>query len=210
MITVSPSELRDRVHGIFTALGANESVSTQVAWSLVESNLAGHDSHGVIRVPWYVRAAQEGSYHPNAEIRVVRESASTALLDCGYTYGQVGATRGMELAIEKARQHDIGMVVLQHSGHIGRLGEYVVTAARAGMMGTIYSNGSRVNGLVAPYGGVARALYFRGFEWKNALDHAQVPALIVKHVLAICFVAIGAVLWKKYGARASAILVESG
>jgi LDH2 family malate/lactate/ureidoglycolate dehydrogenase len=163
--TISAPELRTRVHGIFSALGASEAVSAQVAWSLVESNLAGHDSHGVIRVPWYVRAAQEGSYHPNAEIQIVRESASTALLDCGYTYGQVSATRGMELAIEKARQHDIGMVVLKHTGHIGRLGEYVVTAARAGMMGTIYSNGSRVNGLVAPYGGIARALGANPIAW---------------------------------------------
>jgi uncharacterized oxidoreductase len=165
MITVSPSELRARVQGIFSALGANQAVSTQVAQSLVEANLTGHDSHGVIRVPWYVRAAQEGQYHPNAEITVVRESAATALLDCGYTYGQVSATAGMKLAIEKARQHDIGMVVLQHTGHIGRLGEYVTTAAQAGMMGTIYSNGSRPGGLVAPYGGIARRLGANPIAW---------------------------------------------
>ena len=165
MITIAPSDLRTRIHGIFSALGAKESVAKQVAWSLVESNLAGHDSHGVIRVPWYVRAAQEGQYHPNAEIKIVRESAATALLDCGYTYGQVSATTGMELAIEKARQHDIGMVVLKHTGHIGRLGEYVTTAAKAGMMGTIYSNGSRVSGLVAPYGGIARRLGANPIAW---------------------------------------------
>ena len=165
MRTIAPSDLRARVHGIFSALGANESVSKQVAWSLVESNLAGHDSHGVIRVPWYVRSAQEGQYQPNAEIKVIRESASTAQLDCGYTYGQVSATHGMQVAIEKARAHDIGMVVLKHTGHIGRLGEYVTTAAKAGMMGTIYSNGSRVSGLVAPYGGVARRLGANPIAW---------------------------------------------
>ena len=82
----------------------------------------GHDSHGVIRVPWYVRAAQDDIVHPNAEIRVVKESASTALLDCGFGYGQVAATHGMEMAIAKADQHDIGMVVLQHCGHIGSPG----------------------------------------------------------------------------------------
>lgn len=55
-------------------------------------------------------------------------------------------------------------------------------------------------------GGIPRTLYFRGFEWKNAVEHEQTPALIVKHVLALLFVAIGAFLWKKYSARAIAII----
>jgi uncharacterized oxidoreductase len=165
MKVISASALRTRIEGIFSALGAAQSVAKQVAWSLVESNLTGHDSHGVIRVPWYVRASLEGTVHPNAEIRVVRESASTALLDCGYSLGQVAATRGMALAIVKALQHDIGMVVLQHCGHIGRLGEYVVTAAEEGMMGMVYCNGSRPNGLVAPYGGIATALGANPIAW---------------------------------------------
>jgi LDH2 family malate/lactate/ureidoglycolate dehydrogenase len=163
--SIAALDLRSRINGIFRALGASQEVSEQVARSLVESNLAGHDSHGVIRVPWYVQATLDGAVHPNAEIRVVRESASTALLDCGFGLGQVAATRGMELAMAKARQHDIGMVVLQHCGHIGRLGEYVVTAAQQGMMGTVYCNGSRPNGLVAPYGGVATALGANPIAW---------------------------------------------
>jgi LDH2 family malate/lactate/ureidoglycolate dehydrogenase len=162
---IAASDLRNRVYGVFGALGASDDVSKQVAWSLVESNLAGHDSHGVIRVPWYVRASLDGVMFPNAEIRVVKESASTALLDCGFGLGQVAATRGMELALDKARQHDIGMVVLQHCGHIGRLGEYVVTAAEHGMMGMVYCNGSRPNGLVAPYGGIATALGANPIAW---------------------------------------------
>jgi uncharacterized oxidoreductase len=162
---VSASELRGRVEGIFRALGAGQGVAEQVARSLVESNLTGHDSHGVIRVPWYVRASLERTVHPDAEIRVVKESASTALLDCGFGLGQAAATRGIEMAIDKARQHDIGMVVLQHCGHIGRLGEYVVTAAEQGMMGMVYCNGSRPNGLVAPYGGIATALGANPIAW---------------------------------------------
>ena len=54
--------------------------------------------------------------------------------------------------------------------------------------------------------GVPRTLYFRTFEWKNALDHNQVPALIIKHVLALAFVAIGAYLWSRYSRRAAAII----
>lgn len=55
-------------------------------------------------------------------------------------------------------------------------------------------------------GGIPRTLYFRTFEWKNALDHQQVPALIIKHLLALVFVALGALLWKKYSRRAAVIM----
>jgi len=55
-------------------------------------------------------------------------------------------------------------------------------------------------------GGIPRTLYFRTFEWQNARDHHQVPALIIKHLLALVFVAMGAWLWKKYSVRAVAII----
>jgi uncharacterized oxidoreductase len=165
MIIISAPDLRDRVFDIFCAADSPEDVSRQVAHSLVESNLAGHDSHGVIRVPAYVEAIRAGSLNPKGEIRVVKESASTALLDCGFNFGQVAATRGMSMAIAKARQCDIAMVVLQHCGHTGRLGEYVVIAAEQGLMGIILCHGSRPGGLVAPFGGVARALGANPIAW---------------------------------------------
>jgi len=59
-------------------------------------------------------------------------------------------------------------------------------------------------------GGIPRTLYFRTFEWENALDHHQVPALIIKHLLAFTFVALGAWLWKKYSVRAAAIIGPEG
>ena len=55
-------------------------------------------------------------------------------------------------------------------------------------------------------GGIPRTLYFRDFEWRNAIDHEQVPALIMKHVLAMTFVAIGAWLWSRYSKRAAAMI----
>ena len=165
MVVIAASDLRDRVGEILDAVGSPKAVSQQVAHSLVEANLTGHDSHGVIRVPAYIRSVQDGRVHPGAEIRVVRESATTALLDCGYGFGQVAATQGMELAISKARQHDLGMVVLQHCGHIGRLGEYVVTAAERGLMGLVLCNGSGPGGIVAPFGGIGRALGANPIAW---------------------------------------------
>jgi uncharacterized oxidoreductase len=165
MVIVSASDLRRKVYEIFNAADCPEPVSQRVADSLVESNLTGHDSHGVIRVPWYVRATRSGRVDPRGEIRTLRETASTALLDCGQLFGQVAAARGMELAIAKAREHDIAMVVLWHCAHTGRLGEYVVMAAEQGFMGLMTCNGLSQGGLAAPFGGIGRALGANPIAW---------------------------------------------
>jgi hypothetical protein len=55
-------------------------------------------------------------------------------------------------------------------------------------------------------GGIPRTLYFRGFEWTNAVEHGQVPALILKHAMAFFFVALGALLWIRCSARMKEVL----
>ena len=125
MIVIPAQELRERITALFCAAESPEPAAQRVAESLVENNLAGHDSHGVMMAPPYVRRIQDGYLNPRGEIRVVRESASTALLDCGFTFGQVAAKHGAELAMSKAAEHDLGMVVLRQCNHVGRLGEYV-------------------------------------------------------------------------------------
>jgi uncharacterized oxidoreductase len=136
-----------------------------VAESLVEANLTGHDSHGVIRVPYYVQAVQAGRIQPHGKVHVVRETATTAVLDCGHNFGQVGAERAVEVAAAKAGAHDVSVVVLERCGHVGRLGEYVVMLAEQGLMGLMVCNGLGHGGSVAPYGGVGRALGTNPIAW---------------------------------------------
>lgn len=165
MLIIQESDLRPRMYRILEAAGCSEPVSHRVADSLIESNLAGHDSHGVIRIPYYVQAVQAGRIQPHGEPHVVHESATTAVLDCAHNFGQVGAARGIDLAMAKARDHDVGVVMLQCCGHVGRLGEYVVMAAEQGMVGLMVCNGLSQGGIVAPYGGVARALGTNPIAW---------------------------------------------
>ncbi len=165
MLLVSAKDLKNRIHEIFCAASTTPSIAERVTDSLVESNLTGHDSHGVIRIPSYIEAIRKGTLQPNGQIQVVRESATTALLDCGWTFGQVACCRGMEVSIAKARQHDMGMVVLRHTNHTGRIGEYAVTAAEQGFIGLVFCNGSVPGGFVAPFGGIGRALGANPFAW---------------------------------------------
>ena len=165
MVTIAHQELEDYVSEVFRAAGCPDSVAARVAYALVESNLVGHDSHGVMRVPFYINSIRAGTLIPSGEIQVVSETPSTTLLDCGWNFGHVGAAKGMELAIEKARTQGLGMTVLRHCDHTGRIGEYVVMAAEQGMMGQVFCNGSIPGGLVAPFGGIQRALGANPIAW---------------------------------------------
>src|SRR2546422_3517839 len=87
---------------MFLAAGVPPEVAQRVAESLVESNLVGHDSHGVIRIEQYVEMLSDGRINPRAEPRVVRETDNTAVLDGGWQFGQVAARHAMDVAITKA------------------------------------------------------------------------------------------------------------
>ena len=165
MPVIPATELRTLVNGIFLAAKCPENVSQLVTDSLVASNLVGHDSHGVIRVPAYMERIRSGELDPHGAITTARESASTALLDCGRNFGQFAARRAMDVAIAKARQHDVGVVVTSRSGHTGRLGEYAVMAAEQGMIGLVFCSGTVPGGQVAPFGGIGRALGANPIAW---------------------------------------------
>ena len=142
---------------IFAATGAPADEARMVADHLVGANLRGHDSHGAIRTASYVALAQSGALHPGAHPHMVRESASTAVLDGEWNYGQVVAFHAMNLAIAKARDTGVGVVSAFHSGHIGRVGAYGEQAVAAGMIGIGGVNSPGVR-LTAAYGGAHRRL----------------------------------------------------
>lgn len=165
MKVISAKDLRHLVHSIFCNANCPDDVSQCVTDSLVESNLVGHDSHGVIRVPAYIDSIRAGKLNPCGTITKVRQSASTALLDCGMNFGQFAATQAMDLAIKKARGHDVGIVVTRHSGHTGRIGAYALKAAEQGMMGLVFCNGIMPGGMIAPFGGIGRVLGANPIAW---------------------------------------------
>lgn len=157
MPAVPAAALTDYIARIFAATGSPEDEARRVADHLVGANLRGHDSHGVIRTPGYVNLASTGVLKPGAAASVLRESASTALLDGGWNYGQIAAYHATELAIAKARETGIGWVSACNSGHIGRVGAYGEQVVAAGMIafGGVNSPGTR---LTAAFGGAHRRL----------------------------------------------------
>lgn len=132
--------------------------SRYVAEVLVRANLAGHDSHGIVRLPQYVDAIRARTLRPGAPITVERETRATAILNGNRGWGPSVARRAMQLAIEKARAVGTGSVAVRGGQHVGRVGEYPTMAAAEGLIGMAFVNSFGYGGAVVPFGGVEARL----------------------------------------------------
>ena len=158
MPNLTPSHLRKVGAEVLQAAGAQPQEAAVVADALVEANLAGIDSHGVMRIPEYVRYLEQNLVIPGAEFQVMAESPAFALIDGGWGFGQVVGRRAMEIAIEKASQVGVGTISVLRCGHLGRVGDYPLQAAERRMATIMFVNTHGGGKLVAPWGGIDRRL----------------------------------------------------
>ncbi|MCY3720940.1 MAG: Ldh family oxidoreductase [Candidatus Poribacteria bacterium] len=154
MPNFTAEELTDICRSVFQKLNISTAEAEVVTKSMVDANRVGHDSHGVIHLPKYVRELEDGLIQPGAPTETLHESASIAVLDGNWGFGPVIATRSVELAIQKAKQTDISSVAVSRCNEVGRLGGYACLAAEAEMIGVLMANDHGGGTCVAPHGGV--------------------------------------------------------
>jgi LDH2 family malate/lactate/ureidoglycolate dehydrogenase len=147
---VAADALRDCTQAIFQAAGAPAAEAVIVADSLVMADLRNVRSHGVMRVPVYLRGIERGTIVAQPEVQVVVDAGAVAVVDGGNGMGQVGAHRAMQLAIERADAHGIGVVGLRASNHCGAMAYWAQMALEAGCIGLAITNAG-IN--MAPTGG---------------------------------------------------------
>lgn len=143
---------------IFAAAGCQAGEADRVAQYLVEANLVGHDSHGVVRVPPYIDWLLAGKVLPNQRATVVLESEVLAVLDGNFGLGQTLGEQAVDCGIAKCMERGVAVVALRNSGHLGRIGDWPLRAAAAGLISLHFVNTSGAGMLVAPFGGVDRRL----------------------------------------------------
>ena len=154
MPTISHKVLRKFIYNLYIGAGGVEEDAQIVSNHLVDANLTGHDSHGVINAIGYANAMKDG---PSADkLEIIRETPVNAVIDAHGALGMVASLKAMELAIEKGKANTIGIVGLHHCGHAGRMGDYPIRAAAEGMIGIVLLNGG--GRLMHPFGGSARRL----------------------------------------------------
>ncbi len=154
MPTLPAEVLQSFARSLFEAVHVPSEDAGRVAASLVDANLCGHDSHGVIRVIQYLKFLEEGRLKAGVELKVVHEAPAVLVTDGQWGLGQVQAHRLLALLAPKARAAGLAAGTLRHCGHVGRLGEYAETAARQGFafMATVNNHGFGRG--VAPPGGI--------------------------------------------------------
>lgn len=153
MPILNSGDLAIFVEQILQAAGTPDTYSKIVAESLVEANLAGHDSHGVIRLKEYLKAIRDGVIIPQAAPNIAHETSTTIKVDGGRGFGQVVATWTTDRLLAKAGEHGMAAGGIYNCGHIGRLGSYVQQAAEKGFIALAFVNGGGSEPRVAPYGG---------------------------------------------------------
>lgn len=147
---VEVERLKEFCNAITTSMGLPEEDAKIVSDQLVLAERLGHSSHGVVRLIYYYRALKDGYLNPKPEIRILRESSSSVLLDGDRGFGQVVATKATELAIRKSMDSGIGFGNAINLGHVGMLSYYILKVIENKMCGVAIANAPAV---MAPLGG---------------------------------------------------------
>lgn len=162
MRTISAGTLRAFTTAIYRSAGMPEADAALVADTLVQADLWGHQSHGVLRVGWYLARLKAGVCVPVATPDYVVDAGAIAVIDGGDAMGQVLTAIAMTDAIRRAREHGIGAVALRNSGHFGTALYFTLMAARAGCVGFLSTNASPA---MAPWGGRRKTVGTNPWSW---------------------------------------------
>ncbi|QFU90467.1 Ldh family oxidoreductase [Amycolatopsis sp. YIM 10] len=159
---VAASELQQLAVSILTGAGVSTVDAQRVAASLVRSNLLGHDSHGVRRLPAYLGQIRAGQIDPRArpDAEQVREGA--VVVHGNKAFGQLAAHRAVRELRRTTAKTGAGIATIRDCNHVGRLGEYVAELAEHDLIGIAFGNADPT---VAPYGGAERRLGTNPLAW---------------------------------------------
>ena len=136
---VAAEKVREQIASLLTAWGMDADIVRTTAEVMVETDLAGVDSHGVSMLMDYEDFKQRGKLNVNARPKIVMETPVCGRVDAGAGLGHPAAVMGMELAIAKARAMGVGVVTVFNSHHFGAAGYYASLASRAGYIGMVTS-----------------------------------------------------------------------
>lgn len=145
-----PAAVKDLGVKVLRALGVPRDDAELIADSLVTSDMWGHPSHGMLRLPWYTARLQSGAMKAATEPNVVLDLGALAVLDGDDGIGQVVVSRGCDEAVRRAATHGVGAVAVRNSGHFGTAAYWTKRMAEAGCVGILTTNSSPA---MAPWGG---------------------------------------------------------
>src|SRR5215467_9887608 len=159
----------------FEAAGLPATDADVLGGLMVEADLRGSDTHGVIRLPLYLRRLKAGGINPRPDIRIVRERAATALIDGDNGMGHLVMRFAALTAIEKAKQGGVGWVGARMSNHAGPAALYAMMPLAHDMIGLYLAVGS--NNHLPPWGSTENLLGTNPIA--IAIPAAEEPAVVL-------------------------------
>ncbi len=158
MIRCTAADLEQFAAAVLRAIGTRTDDADFTASVIVASDLAGHESHGMRRLPEYVERARDGLLQPAERPVIELDLGALVRLDGRRAFGHVAMREVTDLAVARARAHGIAGVALRDSSHAGRIADFCARGARAGVAILFWFNDSGGGQDVAPYGGDAPRL----------------------------------------------------
>jgi ureidoglycolate dehydrogenase (NAD+) len=155
-VRIDADVLERYVDRIFVRAGMTEGYAAAHAAALVWANLHGIDSHGVLRVPWYVGLIEQGELNPKAQFEVVRATAATVLIDANRGPGPAVTLFAMDEVGKRAREAGACWGVIRNLSHQGALAYYTRKLAETGLI-ALATVSSPPN--MAPFGARAAGLH---------------------------------------------------
>ena len=171
---VSPTQLHHFCCRVLERLGVPPQDARVVADHLVDADLRGVESHGVVRLLQYARRIREGGLSPVTRLTPVSDQGTVVVLDAHGGIGQVAGLQAMQLAIQRARAHGVGVVAVRESNHLGVMGYYARLAAAQEMVGFAISGAAAS---IAPWGGAEPLLGSN--PWALGVPARRHPPLII-------------------------------
>lgn len=153
MPTVQANRLQTIAAELLKGAGASAEEAAIISRHSIGANLAGHDSHGIILIPTYIDRIKRGHIVPGAPYEVIQETPNSTVVDGHWGFGYVISERVMRTTIDKARSGSVAAATVFRQSHVGRVADYPLMAAEAGMIGLMTADSGRAAKAVAPFGG---------------------------------------------------------
>jgi LDH2 family malate/lactate/ureidoglycolate dehydrogenase len=167
---VAPDRLLDFATAVYARAGMPEADARLAADTLVQADLWGHQSHGVMRLSWYYARLKAGVCEPVARPELIVDAGAVAVVDGHDAMGQVLTAHIAREAVSRAKRHGIGAVALRNSNHFGTAMYFTLMAAREGCVAFLSTNASPA---MAPWGGRKKTVGTNPWSWASpAGSHA--------------------------------------
>jgi len=159
---IDPGRLLRFATAVYVAAGMSQEDAHLCADTLVQADLWGHQSHGVMRLSWYAARLKAGACDPKAKPELLVDAGGLALIDGNDGMGQVLTARAAHEAVRRAKAHGIAAVGIRNSNHFGTAFYFTLMAAREGCVAFLSTNASPA---MAPWGGRRKTVGTNPWSW---------------------------------------------